>query len=201
LPKIVNKEEKRKYIAQSSIELLLEKGIRNLTVSEVAQKANIGKGTIYQYFENKEDIVFEIISAYTNEVILELNDSLQKAVSSREKVLIFFDFFMNDSQKNMDALKLYQEYLGINLSSKNEAMSHYNTQCSKQFEVILEQIIQKGIEKNELIANAMSFVPIFLLSEKGMILAHATQLDFNIKENMLHMIHTLFDLLEKKYVG
>jgi hypothetical protein len=47
----------------------------------------------------------------------------------------------------------------------------------------------------------MSFVPIFLLSEKGMILSHGTQLDFNLKENMLHMIHTLFDVLEKKNVG
>lgn len=201
MPKIVNKEEKRKRIAQSSIELLLEKGIRNLTVSEVAQKANIGKGTIYQYFQSKEDIVFEIINAYTSEVILELNDSLQKAATCREKVLIFFDFFMNDSQKNKDALKVYQEYLGINLSSKNEAMSCYNTQCSQQFEIIFEQIIQEGIEKKELNSNAIKFVPIFLLSERGMILSHATQLDFNLKEQMLHMIHTLFDVLEKKNVG
>lgn len=201
MPKIVNKEEKRKEIAQSSIELLLEKGIRNLTVSEVAKKANIGKGTIYQYFQSKEDIVFEIITAYTHEIILEMNQSLQKAATCREKVLIFFDFFINESQTNKDALKLYQEYLGINLSSKNEAMSHYNTQCSQQFEIILEQIIYEGIAQNELIANAMSFVSIFLLSERGMILAHATQLDFNLKEEMLHMIHTLLDILEKKDVG
>lgn len=90
MPKIVNKEEKRKIIAQTSIELLLEKGIQNLTVLEVAQKANIGKGTIYQYFQSKEDIVFEIISAYINEIILEMKESLQKVVSCREKGIDIF---------------------------------------------------------------------------------------------------------------
>jgi len=198
LPKIVNKEEKRKNIAQSSIELLLEKGIHNITVSEVAKRANIGKGTIYQYFVNKEDIVFEIITAYTNEVILELEESLQKALSCREKTLIFFEFFMSDEQKNQDTLKLYQDYLGINLSSRNEAMTQYNTNCSFQFEEIFRKIIEEGIEKKELLPKAIEFVPIFLLSEKGMILCHGTQLDFSYKQNMLHMIDSLFNILENK---
>lgn len=201
MPKIVNKEEKRKIIAQTSIELLLEKGIQNLTVLEVAQKANIGKGTIYQYFQSKEDIVFEIISAYINEIILEMKESLQKVVSCREKVLIFFDYFINQSQKNLDALKLYQEYLGINISSKNEVMSSYNTHCSEQFETIFKQIIQEGIQSNELKPHAIEFVPIFLLSERGMILSHATQLNFDLKKEMLHMIESLFKVLEKKNVG
>ncbi len=64
---IVNKEKKRRNIALSCRELLLDHGINSLTISQIAQTAGVGKGTIYEYFENKEDIVFEIITTFIAE--------------------------------------------------------------------------------------------------------------------------------------
>ena len=55
-PKVVDKEQRRKEIALSCLDLIHDVGIKKLTVSQVAQIAGIGKGTIYEYFENKEDI-------------------------------------------------------------------------------------------------------------------------------------------------
>ena len=60
---IVNKEEKRRAIALACSELLLEHGINDLTISQIAETAGVGKGTIYEYFENKEDIVFDDVDA------------------------------------------------------------------------------------------------------------------------------------------
>ena len=54
MPKIVDKEQKRREIALSCSNLIHEIGIRKLTVAQVAITAGIGKGTIYEYFENKE---------------------------------------------------------------------------------------------------------------------------------------------------
>ena len=53
---IVDKEKKRSDIACSCMEILLQYGIKNLTISQIAKTAGVGKGTIYEYFENKEDI-------------------------------------------------------------------------------------------------------------------------------------------------
>ena len=50
LPKIVNKDEKRRTIALSCVPLLEEVGIKKLTIAQVAKKAGIGKCTIYEYF-------------------------------------------------------------------------------------------------------------------------------------------------------
>ncbi len=60
---IVNKEEKRRNIALACRELLLKHGINSLTIAQIAKTAGVGKGTMYEYFENKEDIVFEIITS------------------------------------------------------------------------------------------------------------------------------------------
>jgi len=53
---IVDKVQKRRDIALSCNDLLLEKGIKKLTIAEVAKTAGVSKGSIYDYFENKEDI-------------------------------------------------------------------------------------------------------------------------------------------------
>ena len=60
MPKIVDKEQKRREIALSCSNLIHEIGIRKLTVAQVAKTAGIGKGTIYEYFENKDDIVLKL---------------------------------------------------------------------------------------------------------------------------------------------
>ena len=44
---VVDKEKKRSDIASACKDLLLEHGISNLTISQIAQTAGVGKGTIY----------------------------------------------------------------------------------------------------------------------------------------------------------
>lgn len=51
---IVDKDKKRRDIAIACTELLLEKGLKNLTVAEIAKTAGIGKGTVYEYFSKKK---------------------------------------------------------------------------------------------------------------------------------------------------
>ena len=89
---IVDKVQKRRDIALSCSELLLEKGIKKLTVAEVAKTAGVSKGSIYDYFENKEDIVFEIITSHIEEYQVELNEKLNPKLSTREKVFLLFGF-------------------------------------------------------------------------------------------------------------
>jgi len=47
----------RAHIVAVGIELFSKHGIADVTVDQIAEAADIGKGTIYNYFETKEDIV------------------------------------------------------------------------------------------------------------------------------------------------
>lgn len=59
-PKIVNKEEKRAEIARTAMTLFARKGFENTAVREITQAAGMGKGTFYDYFHDKEEILDEI---------------------------------------------------------------------------------------------------------------------------------------------
>ncbi|MEX2264331.1 MAG: TetR/AcrR family transcriptional regulator [Bryobacteraceae bacterium] len=47
----------RARIIEAGIELFARHGIADVTVDQIAEAADIGKGTVYNYFQTKEDIV------------------------------------------------------------------------------------------------------------------------------------------------
>jgi len=95
---IVDKEQKRIDIALSCKDLFVAKGIKNITISQIAQEARVGKGTIYDYFKNKEDIVFEIVNILMAQFNATKEQRINEAASTKAKIKIFFDFFLQSRQ-------------------------------------------------------------------------------------------------------
>ncbi len=56
-PKIVDKDEKRQAIAFAAVEVFGENGFERTRMDDVARAAGVGKGTIYEYFKNKEELM------------------------------------------------------------------------------------------------------------------------------------------------
>jgi len=67
MPKIVDKDERRSEIAKKAIEILAKKGIEKTTIQDIASAAGIGKGTVYEYFDSKMDIVKQVTIEFMNE--------------------------------------------------------------------------------------------------------------------------------------
>jgi len=49
--------DKREAIMTAALDLFVERGFHGTAVPEIAEKAGVGAGTIYRYFENKEALV------------------------------------------------------------------------------------------------------------------------------------------------
>ena len=52
---------KREAIRDAAVKVFAAKGYHTATVSEVAEVANVGKGTVYFYYASKEDLLLEIL--------------------------------------------------------------------------------------------------------------------------------------------
>jgi AcrR family transcriptional regulator len=63
MPKIVDKEEKKAKILEAAIRVFAKKGMSKTTISDIAAEADIGKGTVYEYFKSK-DAVFSASFLY-----------------------------------------------------------------------------------------------------------------------------------------
>lgn len=196
MPKIVNKDEKRREIAQACIPLLNEVGIKKFTVSAAAKIAGIGKGTIYEYFENKEDIIFEVINIHIekhDEVFLE---NIKKVTSIREKIKCFFYMVIDDDEYAQGHLKGYQDYLSVALSENNEAYKNFNSSCDVFLVANLEKIIEEAVDDNILLPNAIKFSQSLIIFKKGLVLMKMTNSNFDAKEAYENFIDSFLELLE-----
>jgi AcrR family transcriptional regulator len=43
-------------------DLLLKRGVRGVTVAEIAERAHVGKGTVYLYWDTKEELFFSLLA-------------------------------------------------------------------------------------------------------------------------------------------
>jgi AcrR family transcriptional regulator len=49
----------RKLLVQSTLDLVLEKGFEAITIQNITDRADLGRGTFYIHFKDKEDIVWQ----------------------------------------------------------------------------------------------------------------------------------------------
>ncbi len=200
---IVDKEQKKKDIALGTKALILKDGINNITISQIAKAANIGKGTVYEYFKNKDEIVFELVEILMQEHNERKEKQLSLHVSTREKVKSFFSFFYADEDQELR--EIYKQFTAIALSSTNEEMVAFQTECytlyekwMENYEKWMENIIEEGIEKNELKSEAKELVMgIFAFAQGTFIMSVTTSAIEDLKQKIDTQIDILFDLMEK----
>lgn len=197
-PRKVNKDEKRREVALACSDLMLDIGMRNLTVSKVAKEAGIGKGTVYEYFSSKDDIIFEVINMHIEAYHTEFLKSIENLENTKDKILKFFKFVLDNSNENLKIFNCYKDYLSISLTSLSDEMNKFNKSIDEFFLLELEKVIKDGISKGELKEESMSLVRGLLTYEKGLALLKMTQNDYDTSSNYEEFMNTIFNLIEIK---
>ncbi|MGN0334649.1 MAG: TetR/AcrR family transcriptional regulator [Lachnospiraceae bacterium] len=144
-------ESNTKYniILDALQELLLDNSIQNISVSEIAQKAGIGKGSIYYYFPSKDAIVDALVERnYEKPLETAKSLSTQTQISPFTRMAMIFQACRNSSMeflkqgsgtfpapKNTESLQeqayIHQKYLKHIISELKPALT---------------EIIQQGID-------------------------------------------------------
>ncbi len=88
------KSTKRQTIIQAAIEVFGKKSFRDSNISEIAQRASVAEGTIYQYFRNKEDLFFSIPIEKTKEFCSELELHLQGMIGAFNMLRKFIWYYL-----------------------------------------------------------------------------------------------------------
>ncbi len=59
----------RKKLKKAALDVFAEKSVDAATVEEITEKADVGKGTLYQHFADKEEIVLTLVEDAVNHLI------------------------------------------------------------------------------------------------------------------------------------
>lgn len=136
------RQEKRKVILDSALELFAENGFHATSISMIAKKAAISKGLIYNYFESKNDILEEIIDKGFHE-IHDLIDPDKDGILTENEFIYFLEKSFEMVKNNQRHWKLYFSLMLQPVVSENFA-TKYAAAGEPMFRMMYEFIASKG---------------------------------------------------------
>ena len=109
-----NKHQKMDALFQSAYDLFLNQGIEKTSISDIAKKAGVAKGTFYLYFADKYEIRDRLIARTASRLFQRAHKALETAdiPEFEDKIIFIVDYVLNAMQKN----KLILRFISKNLS-------------------------------------------------------------------------------------
>jgi AcrR family transcriptional regulator len=144
------KENRKAAILKAARRLFFEKGFKPVTVESIAKKAELSKGSVYLYYNSKEEIYAQILLndiGKFNRKIENLFNNGDTASSILHKLsTIYIDFFLHDTELFRILVTYMLHTDDMNLS--DDVNRHIVKMTNVAIDVI-ERIFQYGIERGE----------------------------------------------------
>lgn len=150
-------KERKEKEKQQRIELILKaaekvftiKGMENATVNDVAELAELGKGTLYLYFTSKDDILFALASNAINDLYKDFQKAVVKPKSGMDKLRALGYAYMEFCNKYPLKYQLINNYRiqPIAGNEENTPPNFFKCHCEseKLFGLMIE-VIQTGMK-------------------------------------------------------
>ena len=113
------KEEKRALIIEAAAKVFARRGFASTLMAEIAIEAGIGKGTLYEYFDSKEDLFFTVFEWFVKATEAKAQVSIAAlGGSASDRLQALSDSLMNSWAEMRDMFSLVMEFWSASASSQ-----------------------------------------------------------------------------------
>lgn len=105
-------EIRTKQVVEAARRCIVEKGIANLSVKDIAREAGVSTGVIYHYFKNKEDIMMRVIVDSFSKSYQEVMNDVEPVADPVEKLMSYVDKAQATALDNPDFYVVLANYMG-----------------------------------------------------------------------------------------
>lgn len=124
-------------------ELLQSKEFSLITTSEIAKTAGVTEGLIYKYFDDKQELLFEVLEELFDQVIIEIEAALSESDDPIEQ----FKRFISASFRSYAKSKVFSRIILLEVRKSERFFKSGAYGLVKHYSDRLLQIIQAGVEK------------------------------------------------------
>ena len=154
----------RRQIVSKGIELFSRHGIESVTVEQIAEAADVGKGTIYNYFQTKEDIVV----AFMMQLELRVQACVKDVAGMNGSLeCILAEFIRLQFRKK----RRYHRFVRVFLAQMfTESFLPYMVEMQKAIDPPMEKLFQ-GLQRRALLrsdVNAAELIVVFKTVQLGL---------------------------------
>ena len=143
------KERKRELILDTAFALILEKGYSNTKIIDIANKAGIGKGTVYEYFESKEALVLELVNTRARQDYMKSFDAVEELSTYKQKLTKYLQMQIETTAKYKSNVTDFRDaFVNNNSEISIKIVEAVHSIVFLQFEFVYG-LIKKGIDAGE----------------------------------------------------
>jgi TetR/AcrR family fatty acid metabolism transcriptional regulator len=143
--------DKYRRIIHAATKVFAKKGFFHAKVSDIAKEAQVADGTIYIYFENKDDI---LISLFEEQMKAVLDNMVEQISKENDPVRKLHRFALTHLQL-IEQSKSMSEIIQVELRQSSKFMKEYKNEKFGQYLDLIADIIRegqrKGVFKREII--------------------------------------------------
>jgi AcrR family transcriptional regulator len=113
------KLQRRRDIIDAAEKVFFSRGFESATMDEIAEMAELSKGTLYLYFRSKEDLQFAIFMRGSDILMKMMKENLSTESTGYQGLLELADSFINFSREYEDYFSLFMYYESSRMDSLN----------------------------------------------------------------------------------
>lgn len=130
-------------IKNAAIDLFFRQGYFATSMSAIAQACRIQKASIYYHFASKEELLFSIMTASMDDLMVYLTDNLAKAADVEDKMRAAVNSHVNfHLNRQKETFIASSELRGLSPEHRTAIVEQRDA-----YESIFQELIQKGIDQ------------------------------------------------------
>lgn len=144
-----NKLEKEKRLLETAFKLFTEKGVKDTSIQDIVDNAQVAKGTFYLYFKDKYEIRDVLIAKQSKKLFQDAVDNLHKNYISNfsDQIIFVINYIIDELTSNTLLLKFISKNLSLGIYNKAVMKIYEN---NEQKENGIYQLFMKGVKENNL---------------------------------------------------
>ncbi len=148
MPKIVDKKEKREKILETAITVFAKKGIAKTKMTDIAEAAQIGKGTIYEYFHSKDQIFIDAFFHVMGKTENIIKERIALKADPIEKLRSLFDAWKKVFSSDFkDYMEIVLDFWAEGIRNRDEAATFSLKKIYDDNRRFTKDILDEGVAK------------------------------------------------------
>ncbi|NCQ60883.1 MAG: TetR/AcrR family transcriptional regulator [Myxococcales bacterium] len=132
--------DKRERILEAAIRVFAQGGFYATRVSDIAREAGVADGTIYLYFENKDDVLISIFQDRIGKLIEVLREvaARDEPVDKRVRRIIELQLGLLEGRRDL------AEVITVNLRQSSKLLKQYGAPLFTEYLELIASVIAEG---------------------------------------------------------
>jgi len=146
----IRQQDHKIKILEAAEKIFAKKGFYPTTIEEVAKKARLAKGTIYLYFNSKEDLFFLVIERKLDILLSKVEEELKGPGSPSQRIKRVIAVHLKFLEENGDFFKIMEGFSESLKEKLEKKLKNRVIQKQSYYIEMLGKLIQEAINKGEI---------------------------------------------------